>query len=281
MKSRLVLPIALVLSLALLLCSCALADNPFVSPRGSCNYIGGTTAIVTIFVDDPFHQWDWFKRSEDADSYFRVRRRLETAANWLMQQVSRYGVRANIIWDWDSGPYLYNWYTSEKDMRDYEYTYSELRKFITGSIQLERIKEYYGADNVLFLALYNQDLNGKSRGVCFSMDYWEYGGGEEAYDLMWIMDEDGGSAVSAAGLAHEMMHAFGAVDLYEGSDYTTAAYLQHLRAINSKDIMYQIDYSTPDSIGEQFSELDAYYLGLRSYSADREKYGLKRSSFDR
>ena len=48
MKSRLVLPIALVLSLALLISSCALADNPFASPRGSCNYIGGTTASTKI-----------------------------------------------------------------------------------------------------------------------------------------------------------------------------------------------------------------------------------------
>lgn len=281
MKNRLVPLTALILSLSLLLSCCALADNPFVSPRGSCNSIDGTTVIVTIFVDDPYHQWDWFKRTEDADSYFRVRSRLETAVNWLTQQVNRYGAKATIYWDWENGPHLYNWYTSQKDMRDYQYTYAELRTFITGNIPLQSIKEYYRADNVLFLALYNQDPNDSSRGVCFSMDYWDYGGGEEAYDLLWIMDEDGGSSVSAAGLAHEIMHAFGAVDLYEGSDFSTAAYLQHLKAINSKDIMYQIDYSTPDSIGEQFTELDAYYLGLRSYSADREKYGLKRSSFDR
>ena len=281
MKRTCIFIVALLLAAAPALSMAAQADNPFVSPRGSCNYISGTTVIVTIFVDDPYHQWKWFDRSEDATSYFRVHSRLETAANWLESQVARYGGRANIVWDWHDRPYLYNWYTSKNNMRSSQYTYSELRSYITENIPLDKIKEYYGADNVLFLALYNQDINEKSRGVSYPLDFWEYAGTNEAYEILWIMVEDSGLTVSAAGLAHEIMHCFGAVDLYEGSDFTTDAYLRHLRAINSNDIMYSIDYRDPDHIGESFSDLDAYYMGLRSYSADREQYNLRRSSFDR
>lgn len=77
------------------------------------------------------------------------------------------------------------------------------------------------------------------------------------------------------------MHCFGAVDLYAASDYVTQAHVDHLRAIRSNDIMFSIDYRDPDHIGESFSDLDAYYLGLVMYNADQQAYGLRRSSFSR
>ena len=280
MKIRLAKLIVLLWVFAALFSATAQAANPFVSPRGSCNSINGTTVIVTIFVDDPYHRWDWQTHPEDATSYFRIHRRMETAVNWLKTQTARYNAHAVIYWDWNELPYLYNWYTSRNNIRDHKYTYDELQKYITDNIPLQSIKEYYRADNVLFLALYNQDITDTSRGVSFALDFWKYASGDQAYEILWIMDEDNGLAVSAAGLAHEIMHCFGAVDLYEGSEFTTAAYLKHLKASRSKDIMYSIDYRTPDHIGETFSELDAYYMGLCSYSADREKFGLRHSSFD-
>ena len=280
-KFRTITLITLLSVLVFLFPSCAMATNPFASTHGSCKSIDGTTVIVTIFVDDPYHQWDWNARSEDASSYFRIRERMSTAVNWLTSQAARYHAQAVFYWDWHDLPYLYNWYTSSNNIRDLEYTYAELREYITDNIPLHSIKEYYRADNVLFLALYNQDITDTVRGVSFALDFWEYASDDQAYEILWIMDEDNGLTVSAAGLAHEIMHCFGAVDLYEGSEYTTAPYLKHLKSINSKDIMYTIDYSTPDHIGETFSELDAYYMGLCSYSADRVKFGLKPSSFDK
>lgn len=280
MKIRQVFLISLLLVIVVSFSSAAPAANPFVSPRGSCNSISGTTVIVTIFVDDPYHHWDWNGRQADAASYFRIHDRMETCVKWLVRQAARYDAKAVIYWDWNELPHLYYWYTSANDIRDSRYTYSELRDYITDHIPLKTIKEYYHADNVLFLALYNQDITDTCRGVSYALDYWEYAGGDDAYEILWIMDEDNGLTVSAAGLAHEIMHCFGAVDLYEGSDFTTPAYLKHLKAIGSRDIMYAIDYSDPDHIGETFSDLDAYYMGLLPYSADREKYGLKPGSFD-
>ena len=77
------------------------------------------------------------------------------------------------------------------------------------------------------------------------------------------------------------MHCFGAVDLYAASDYVTQAHVDHLRVIRSNDIMFSIDYRDPDHIGESFSDLDAYYLGLVTYNADQQAYGLRRSSMSR
>ena len=271
---------AMLLSVTALCFAPAAAASPFRSPRGSCDFIGGATVIVTIFVDDPYNNWD-FSRSSDKTSYFRVLSRLETACSWLSGQVSRYGASAKIYWDWHNLKHMYYWFTSNKNMRDYENTYTELQRFITGNIPLETIRDYYNADNVLFMALYNQNRNDSARGESFMLDFWEYAYLEDAYEIMWVMDEDNGMTVSAAGLAHEIMHCFGAVDLYAASEYCTQKYVNHLRSIRSDDIMYSIDYSDPDHIGESFSELDAYYLGLVDSCGDQQKYGLHRSSFSR
>ena len=167
----LILPLAA----ALLFLFFARADAPFVSPRGSCDRISGTTAIVTVFVDDPHHNWD-FARSGDRESYFRILSRLGTACDWLCRQAKRYGADPVFYWDWHNSEHLYYWYASQSDMRDYRFTYAELRKFITDSVPLETVKEYYRADNVVFLALYNQDINETNGGVSFPWDFSPYAG---------------------------------------------------------------------------------------------------------
>lgn len=258
----------------------AAAGNPFKSSRGSCDFIAGTTVIVTIFVDDPYHRWD-FDRRADSESAQRVLGRLETACKWLTKQVKHYGATATFRRNWEKEPMLCYRFASAKDMRDYANTYAELRDFITQTVPLQTIKDRFGADNVLFMALYNQNRNDSARGESFMLDFWEYAYLEDAYEIMWVMDEDNGMTVSAAGLAHEIMHCFGAIDLYAASEYCTQKYVNHLRSIRSDDIMYAIDYSDPDHIGESFSELDAYYLGLVDSCGDQQKYGLHRSSFSK
>ena len=268
----------LMLAAVILFPAAASAGNPFASPRGSCNSIQGTTVIITIFVDDPYHHWD-FNRSEDVASYFRIHTRLGTACTWLTGQVARYGAKAEIYWDWHNLKHLYYWYTSSHNMRDYQYTYTELQEFIHDNIQLQTIKDYYKADNAIFMALYNQDINETSRGVSYPWDFSPSAGHEAAYELLWIMDEDNGMTVSAAGLAHETMHCCGAVDLYEGSGKTTQDYARHLKKIKSNDIMFHIDYSDPEHIGESFSDTDAYFMGLLNSCRDKNTYGLPGNSF--
>ena len=51
--------------------SASAGNNPFVSPRGSCNSIKGTTVLVSIFVSDPVHSWD-FDKKDSMDGYNRI-----------------------------------------------------------------------------------------------------------------------------------------------------------------------------------------------------------------
>ena len=247
-------------------------DNPFISPRGSCDNINGVTAIVSIFVNDPYHSWD-FRKDADNTSYSNAYYRLGTAVRWLEDNLRRYGADPHFIWDWMQ-PYLYSEYTSDRLLSDSDYVYGEIRDHIRDNIDLKRIKEVYNADNVLFIAFYNQDRNDPDGGFAWNWDGDPNGGSATAYEILWITDEDRGVTVSAAGLAHEIMHAFGAEDLYRKTDAIPQAYIDHLTAIGSNDIMFSIDYYTPDSIGETFTDVDAYYMGLLSDCADRRAYNL-------
>lgn len=271
--------LSLLLAAALMLPVGALAyDNPFVSPRGSCNSIDGVTVLVSIFVNDPVHSWNYDLKA-DYESYSRIYWRLKTASEWLTWQAQRYQANPRIIWDWHNQPYLYYFYTSDHYLCDQSYTYDELRTYIQKNINLKQIKDYYKADNVIFFAMYNQDINANKGGYAWSWDFNANAGQDYALEIIWITDEDSGLTVSAAGLAHEMMHCFGAIDLYASSSHVPKAYVDHLSAVKSKDIMYTIDYHTPDTIGEVFSDLDAYYMGLLPASLDQERWGLVRTGF--
>lgn len=63
----------------------------------------------------------------------------------------------------------------------------------------------------------------------------------------------------------------------------TEQYVEHCRQSNSNDIMFA-DYDitgkpAPDRVTNELTELDAYYLGLTSYSKDAEKWNLGQSIY--
>ena len=69
-----------------------------------------------------------------------------------------------------------------------------------------------------------------------------------------------------------MLHCFGAHDLYYAGEAIPQEYVDHLKATDSKDILYMVYDS--DEIDLSFTELDAYYVGLTDSCADVEKWGL-------
>ena len=267
-------------AMALSLASPASAyNNPFVSPRGSCDSIDGVTVFVSVFVNDPSHSWD-FDDSDDFRSYSNLYYRLKTACEWLIAQARRYGAQPTMIWDWYNEPYLYYVYKSERVLvkQTYQsYFYSDIRSFVTDNVDLQKIQNYYKADNLIVLVFYNQDTNSQTQRLTWSWDYEDNANASYALELILFEDENQGYPAGAANFAHEIMHCFGAMDLYMSADGMPQAYVDHLKAINSRDIMYTIDYNTPDTINEVFSDLDAYYLGLLNRCSDQEYYGLRKS----
>ena len=93
-----------------------------------------------------------------------------------------------------------------------------------------------------------------------------------------------------AGIAHEMLHAFGAPDLYcadvYGDNYGVSEELvNYYEEIQSNDLMFtNYDRITGDSyydrISNDFTDLDAYYCGIIDRPAEADEWGLSPSEHE-
>ncbi len=72
--------------------------------------------------------------------------------------------------------------------------------------------------------------------------------------------------------AHEMLHCFGAYDLYYSNSDIPQEYVDHLAEIGSEDIMYMVYDS--EEIHNELGEPDAYYVGLCDTCDEVEEWGL-------
>ena len=76
--------------------------------------------------------------------------------------------------------------------------------------------------------------------------------------------------------AHEMLHCFGAYDLYETDSGSpiTQKYVDHLMSNHPNDLMNHCFFSDYDLITNVFSNVDAYYVGLTGPCAERKMLPL-------
>ena len=81
---------------------------------------------------------------------------------------------------------------------------------------------------------------------------------------------------SAASCAHEILHCFGAYDLYYSSAEIPQSYVDYCNNTHSNDIMFTVNSGKDISV--LFTDLDAYYVGLIDYCSEVERWGLVKSS---
>ena len=99
-----------------------------------------------------------------------------------------------------------------------------------------------------------------------------YEGMEYPYEMCYIYMFCDNEEESPASIAHEILHLFGAPDLYsadtDGDNYGVPQELvDELERTQSNDIMYTTydakkDIAYYDKITNDFTEVDAYYVGL-------------------
>ena len=202
---------------------------------------------------------------------------MESAASWLTQQIGAYGAESHFIFDWEANPDLC--YTYDFDqlilVRPDGGGYWEQENYILENIPSETLKEKYRAQNILYIFYFNTDESN-------TVNSWSLGNKQnletEIINVFVRDDIPGGFYyMSASSFAHEIMHCFGAHDLYYASNAIPQAYVDHCRLTASMDIMYTI--SLGEEIPQHFTQLDAYYLGLVDSCDEVTTWGLGKSSF--
>ncbi len=247
---------------------------------GTAGALDGKTAVVSIFADSGDYSWD-FSNSKDKKTAKTMCDYLGIATDWLEEQSELWGRNAEFIYDWSKYPQLK--YETELDADfydndDYANWYYDSWEYVDKHIDSLGIKKDLNADNVIYLMFFNSPIDAQvgnsARGYYESMPY--------PYEVAWIHCARKDNVTQPAAIAHEMLHLFGAPDLYiPSNNLTTQEYADHMKDIKSNDIMYTT-YEDGwkyryDIIPNDITEITAYYLGWTDTCGDVKKWKLGKS----
>lgn len=232
---------------------------------GSADRLEGKVVIISIFGNDTNSQWE----NTDADYEIEkeMKKNLKIATKWITDSVSNYGKKVEFVYDYDTNPDLY--YEADFDalMVDSKNYYLE-RDFIMNEIDTEGIRKKYGTDNVVYMFFFDTAYENDVNPWTYSSSAGEFYRNESVN----IFTRFKNLITPPATVAHELLHCFGAPDLYYSNDKIPQEYVDYCVSSKSKDIMYTVNMG--DQITSVFTDLDAYYVGYTNQCAEVDKWGL-------
>mgnify|MGYP000146885625 CR=1 FL=1 len=294
---------ALVLAAALL-CSCSArvtvqrypaelprAESPAATPTpepvptfteeqksyGSAALLTDATVLVNVFLNDAAHGHTW-----DAESRAAAVQRTQLAVDWITEQAAGYEAAVNLICDRSadgSDSTLTRSYLVQSAMQGGENSeessaFLDEMDTLCASLAADSRLAAYGARHIAFL--FFLPISGTS----FTMAHYADDGDSFYYEYSCLYKTDAytdGEAESPATYAHEILHLFGAPDLYEGSSdpYVDEALVSYVADTYPGDIMlstYEDDGSSRfDAITKEIEyqelEIELAEKRLKEYSA--------------
>lgn len=231
---------------------------PYVSDYdgslGSAGSLKGTTILVSIFASDASTSWD---ETADAALMEKSLQHLTVAAEWLTQKAAAFRTEASFVYDWSQESDLRYSAAFDEDLVVFNSgKYAKQEAFIQENIDADALKEKYRADNLVYLFFFNtaytSDVRPWSLGYTTNEDYLT--------EFTNLYLKFGGYDAPPATYAHEILHAFGAHDLYYAGNGISQSFVNYCTKIESNDIMYTVNAG--DTITNEFSKLDAYYTGI-------------------
>ena len=244
-------------------------QSPYDGAQGSAGSLSGRTLIVSIFTDDAGTSWDW-DLSEDNEMIYDTLDNLRISTDYLSEQAANFGASAEFIYDWEMNPDIcIKAEFDESLVTEFGDMYDVQKNWIDNNVDTQALRNKYLADNVIYLFFFNTDFSNQVNpwylGYSCSPDYYvEFCNIYVRFDDIYV--------TKPTSYAHEMMHCFGAHDLYYAHEFIPQKYVDHLGKICSNDIMYTV-YDSKD-ISNEFTELDAYYVGILDECDEVGKWGL-------
>ncbi|SFG59349.1 hypothetical protein SAMN04487761_1291 [Lachnospiraceae bacterium C7] len=245
--------------------------------HGSAETPEGTTIVISLFASDTRYSWNRSCK-KDRVSIHNINKYLGIAGDYLEDITKEYGKKANFITDFEKNKDLAYFTQFSIDLEDNGSGKDEsIWNFIDANIDVNGLMAKYKADNVVFLTCMNTDEN--SQAVTCTRNWYE--GMPSPYEIVYMYNVDYQEVNPPAVYAHEILHTFGAPDLYAKSTELNFSdeFMNYVRTSMGNDLMYTCsDKPTGsylyDSITNEVSELDAYYCGLTNDSSVVRQFGL-------
>ena len=234
---------------------------------GTCGEMEGTTLLVSVFLNDSGSSWDnSASLKNDALKYTGM------ATDWISKSTSSYGCNSKFLYNWNDYSDLYYEGTVDADMLDVEnnpdYVDVTAWRFIDENIDSKALLEKYNADNIGYMFYLNTPKSNKLTSCTRNF----YEGMAYPYEMCFIYMFCEDEKEAPAGIAHEILHTFGAPDLYradtDGDNYGVSKILvKELERTQSNDIMFTTydaytNKAYYDHISNDFTDVDAYYVGI-------------------
>lgn len=255
---------------------------------GSAPFIGGKTVVISIFADDAKTSWH-FPAKTDAEKRMlqKIHDRMKIGFEWIEKQTARYGVKSEFIWDYEKLGYEagLNYYAAfEQDIFHGGFdAYLEIWDYIHQQIDVQSMLNHYQADNIVFAVHLNAPNNQDYQwSFAWPANYRKIEPHQVWYEVIVYVPYGKGRENTPALYAHEMLHVFGANDLYTSGSIIPQAYVDYLENNKIWDIMNSnYSYYCPDDrIINQFIDVNAYYCGLIKTCDDVRRFGLGPSVFE-
>lgn len=221
--------------------------------NGSCGVFTGKVALVNIFFSDPESD---FKRSDRRE----VRRRTKQTLKFIQGEAAKYDQTLQFEQTWKSAALLESIPTRlgadpAWTQRAISLAMGEAPNDVVGRLRRER-----AADHVLFVLHVNKSARSHNLSYYDSVD--------PAYHAERVVcylryEDDRPTAVGS--YVHELLHAFGAGELYFPYDETDTR-KQLASQLFPKDIMYRVEYRLRDL---EVGDYTAYRIGWLDALPDR------------
>ena len=241
---------------------------------GNAGKLQGTTIVVSIFVKDKTTSWT--NSGMDKKSKTMILDKLSIATVYLTKAAASYGKTLKFAYDWEKYKDLvYEATFSEDLITSGGENYDIQKKWIENNINSKALKNKYKADNIIYMYYINTDFKNPHKPWTITHNTCT----KCLIEFSNIFYRYEGIATPSGTIAHEMLHQFGAPDLYVKNYYIPQEYVDYMTKIDSKDIMYFINKGT--DIESRFTELDAYYVGIGSKPKEVTEWNLGISEYER
>lgn len=239
-----------------------------VEKLGSAKKITDKTLIVSVFANDLNTSWD-FNNKEDVQTKNDCLENLRIGVDYLTKNVNNYA-STSFVYDFELNPDLKYIGNFDKNLVvESGENYNYQTNYIKRNINSKKLLNKYDAKNVIYIFFFNTPYSNTVKPRTFR--YSETSKINEEIINLYVKFLDKYVSPPAT-YAHEILHTFGAYDLYYANGGVSEEYVKYLENTESKDIMYTV--TSEKTITNVFSELDAYYVGLVNSSSEQKTWNL-------